>query len=409
MFYDNRAITAQVDVDFDIGPSYYNFIDVRYIGEPVLRERIFAADQNVTYITRTVNVTNITYRDNHVYSYGPDYNTLNRYSTRPIQRLSVQRETSVDPVAAVRSRSLMKVQGDRLVIAAPQTLQRPDTSEAPKSVKEKIAQAPVERGWEGLSDQKAQTELKQKMKAEDSKTVPPPTVQAVRQETAPSPAASAPATSAASATPPSNASPTPTAATSPAASKSVSPYKDQDKAKEKAKRNEKDSPKATPATTPDSSAAPAITPDARDQGKDRKREKVAPSASIPPSTGVTETVPPRPSDTEKAEKRKPKEKPPVPPADAAEKSALPPIPPRPVVQPQPDRKRDRLEPVKPDAAPQAPPQETAVGPSSKPPKNQGPKTEQAAPGPAADAPGNPPAREEGKKKKKDEPAPAPTP
>ncbi len=360
VFYDNRPITAQVDVEFDIGPSYYNFIDVRYVGEPVLRERIFAVDQNVTYISRTVNVTNITYRDNQVYNYGPDYNRLNRFSTRPIQRLSLQRETNVDPIAAVRSRSLMKVQGDRLVIAAPQTLQKPAASLAPKVVKEKIAQTPVERGWEGISDQKAQAELKQKMKAEDSKTVPPPSVQQVREETATSPAPPAPASSAASATPTSGASPAataPAAATSPAVSASVSPAKDKDKdkksdispapsvaapatpaataamtpEKEKAKPNEKVSPKTTPASAPDASVAPATTPDTRDKGKDKQKEKVVPSA-VPPSTGVTETAPPEPADTEKADKRKPKDKPPVPPVVSEEKRT--PLP----VQPQSDTK-----------------------------------------------------------------------
>ena len=40
--YEGRAITGQVDIQFGIGPLYYNFVDVRYIGEPVLRGRIFA-------------------------------------------------------------------------------------------------------------------------------------------------------------------------------------------------------------------------------------------------------------------------------------------------------------------------------------------------------------------------------
>jgi hypothetical protein len=421
VFYDYRPISAQVDIEFDIGPSYYNFIDVRYVGEPVLRERIFAVEQNMIYITRTVNVTNITYRDNRVYNYGPDYNTLNRYSTRPIQRLSLQRETTIDPLAAARSRSLMKVQGDRLVVAAPQTLRKPAPSSAPKVVKEKIAQAPVERGWEGISDQKAQAELKQKMKAEDSKTVAPPTVQAVREETAESPTASAPPTSTARATPDSGANPAataPAAATSPAVTASVSPdkVKDKDKDKDKTKRDEKVSPKITPATAPDASVAPASTPDARDKGKDKQREKVAPSASVPPSTDMPERAPAKPADTEKADKGK-KDKPPVPPAIPAEKSAPPPIAPRPNVQPQLDRKRERIEPVKPDAAPERPKPETAIEPSSKPPKNERPKNEPskreqiAPPAPAANAPANPPAREEGKRKKKekDEPAAAPTP
>src|ERR1700745_2137280 len=48
--YEGHPIGARVDIDFDIGPEYYNFIDARFIGEPVLRDRIFAPSQNVTYI-----------------------------------------------------------------------------------------------------------------------------------------------------------------------------------------------------------------------------------------------------------------------------------------------------------------------------------------------------------------------
>jgi Family of unknown function (DUF6600) len=475
-YYDYSPITAQVDIDFDIGPSYYNFIDVRYIGEPVLRERIFAADQNVTYITRTVNVTNITYRDNQVYNYGPDYGTLSRYSTRPIQRLSLQREVNVDPLEAVRSRSLMKVQGDRLVIAAPQTLQKSTTTVAPKVVKEKIAQAPVERGWEGMSDQKAQADLKQKMKAEDPKTVPPPSVQPVREESAVSPAPSAPATSTARATPSTGASPaatTPTIAGSPAASPSLSPAKDTDKGKDKdkdkdkkrdvspaptvsasatpaasavmtpgkdkAKRDEKDAPAATPGaslapgTTPtdpgDKSkgrqrekAAPSasVSPssrdhtrfdpmlktdkapptDTRDKGKNKQKDILAPSASIPPASGAMETAPPKSADTDKSDKRKPKEKPAVSPAEISIKSAPP---------PQPETKRERPEPAdgaKPDVAAERPKQDPAAEPASKRPKKEPAMKEQAAP----PAPANAPARDEGgKKQKKNEPATSPTP
>ena len=43
-----------------------------------------------------MNVTNITYTNSMVYNHGPDYDTLSRYSTRPIQRLSLEREANVD-------------------------------------------------------------------------------------------------------------------------------------------------------------------------------------------------------------------------------------------------------------------------------------------------------------------------
>jgi hypothetical protein len=188
-YWDESPITARVDIDFDIGPAYYNFIDVRYIGEPVLRERIFAPEQNVTYIARTVNVTNITYNNSAVYSYGPDFNTVSRYSNRAIQRLSLQRNSNVDPATAAKSNSVMKIEGDKLVIAAPQQFQRPTSKVAPKLVKEKIAEAPVERGWEPVGDPKAQAELKEKIKNEDPKSIPPPTVQA-SDKTATSPGAS---------------------------------------------------------------------------------------------------------------------------------------------------------------------------------------------------------------------------
>ena len=66
--YDKQPIGGNVDVTYDIGPEYYNFCDVRFIGEPVLRDRIFPAVQECTYITNTVNVTNIYVQNNIVYN-----------------------------------------------------------------------------------------------------------------------------------------------------------------------------------------------------------------------------------------------------------------------------------------------------------------------------------------------------
>lgn len=175
--YEGQPITGHVDVEFDIGPAYYNFVDVRYIGEPVVREHIFASSQNVTYINKTVNVTNITYKNSTVYNYGPDYETVNRYSTRPIPRLSLQHETNVDASATLKSGGHTKVQGNMLVISAPMKIQRSAQPSAPKNVKVKVAQAKIEHGWRGLSDPKAQADLKQKMQTEDANNVAPPSVQ----------------------------------------------------------------------------------------------------------------------------------------------------------------------------------------------------------------------------------------
>src|SRR5437763_8472681 len=64
--YEGTAITGAVDVTFGIGPLYYNFVDIRYIGEPVLRARLIEPARNVTIINNTVNVTNITYNNSIV-------------------------------------------------------------------------------------------------------------------------------------------------------------------------------------------------------------------------------------------------------------------------------------------------------------------------------------------------------
>jgi hypothetical protein len=170
--YEGQPIGASVDVEFDIGPQYYNFCDVRFIGEPVLRDRIFPPTQNITYIQNTVNVTNIRVQNNVVYNYGPDYNVVNRYSTRPIQRLSVERQPAGDLSAAVKSGALTRVQGNKLVVAAPQKISKPAPGIAPPRVKTKVAQPKVEHGWAGVQNK---AELEQKIKTENPKNVPPPT------------------------------------------------------------------------------------------------------------------------------------------------------------------------------------------------------------------------------------------
>ena len=183
--YESQPIGVNVDVAFDIGPEYYNFCDVRFIGEPVLRDRIIPRVQNITYITNTVNVTNIYVQNNTVYNYGPDYTVVNRYSSRPIQRLAIERQAATNLTTAVKSGTLTKVQGNKLLVAAPQKLAKAAPSAKPPAVKAKVAQPKIERGWKGVPNK---AELEQKIKAENPKNVPPPTRAAAREEGSPAPA-----------------------------------------------------------------------------------------------------------------------------------------------------------------------------------------------------------------------------
>ncbi len=286
--YEGRPIGDQVDIDFDIGPSYYNFVDVRYIGEPVLRERIFAPSQNITYINSTVNVTNITYSNNTVYNYGPDYNRLSAYSTRPIQRLALQRETNVDLNAAAQSGSLTKVQGNTLMVAAPQEFQKPAQSIAPKALKTKIEKPDLETGWSDVSDAKAKTELQAKMKKEDPKAIPPAQLQPKNPAalTAPSPTPIKPDTKEPAASPAETGrgnvltSPVPAASATPAVAE-----KEDGRGKGKGA-----SPVPSVPPAPNASPAGSVAPKA--DGKGKRDQLNVPEATVAPVKKPEATAPP---------------------------------------------------------------------------------------------------------------------
>ncbi|SRR6266540_535757 len=274
VIYEGQPIGARVDIEYDIGPEYYNFCDVRFIGEPVLRDRIFPPTQNITYITNTVNVTNITVQNNVVYNYGPDYNAVNTYSSRPIQRLTIERQTAADLSAAAKSGALTKVQGNKLVVAAPPKLAKAPPTVAPPAVKAKVAQPKIEHGWAGVPDK---AKLEQKIKTENPKNIPPPTRAAARPAGSP-PAVGASPPAAAGGKPPVSPGPrgkpgrVPPGATAAPAGVSPSPF-------------ERGKPK------PGATAAPAaISPSPFERGKPKPGARAgatmtppAPPAGVPPS------------------------------------------------------------------------------------------------------------------------------
>jgi len=274
--YDDRPISGQVDVEFDIGPDYYNFVDVRYIGEPVLRERIVQPTLNITYISNTVNVTNITYTNSVVYNHGPDYDMLSRYSTRPIRRMTLERDSNVELSVAAQSRGLTRVQGDKLIVAAPLKFEKAPKPIAPKMVKEKIDKPNVEHGWSGVSDPKAQADLKQKMKSEDPKKVPPPNVKPRdNAEAAQSPAGASPAAPAAGTSPAAVASPAganPVSSAAPA-SPAMTPQP---------KNRDQKLANPTPVPPVKSESSPAMTP----PGKNKKDRGEKPAPALTPSSAT---------------------------------------------------------------------------------------------------------------------------
>ena len=365
--YEGRPIGPQVDIEFDIGPEYYNFCEVRYIGEPVLRNYIAPRVQNVTYINNTVNVTNITVRNNVVYNYGPNYEVLSAHSTRPIQRLNIERQSAANLSAAAKSGALTKVQGNKLVVAAPPKLAKAPSTAKPPTVKTKVAQPKLNRGWAGVANE---AQLKQKIKTENPKNVPPPSGAAARGGGSPPPAAGASPTAPAAAGSPGASPARPGRAVSPAATPRgiTSPA-----ATPRATPPPRGTPPGRPGTFPAGKPTPA--PGAPGRALERGRPAPAPQPRLTPGRAPAEAASPG------AERKPPAAGPPSPPARRTP-------PPRPGAGPggqataPPTGRERRIERGPESPTPRQPGGGTANAPEQARPRPQGAPPTGAGPGEA---------------------------
>src|SRR6266550_2203037 len=94
------GISTWADHEYDIGPDYYTFINIRDFGsDSYLRGGlIFDRGRNVTIINQTINITNIAYNRSVTYAGGPNFFNLNqaiqRQGGRPIATTNVNRLNS---------------------------------------------------------------------------------------------------------------------------------------------------------------------------------------------------------------------------------------------------------------------------------------------------------------------------
>ncbi len=94
------GISTWADHEYDIGPDYDTFINIRDFGsDSYLRGGlIFDRGRNVTIINQTINITNIAYNRSVTYAGGPNFFNLNqaiqRQGGRPIATTNVNRLNS---------------------------------------------------------------------------------------------------------------------------------------------------------------------------------------------------------------------------------------------------------------------------------------------------------------------------
>lgn len=170
-FRRDIAISSWADSYYDIGPSYYSFVEVRQFGAPRLREVVLPPRENVTIINETRNITNISYRNNVVYNGGPEYDVIVKESAQPIRRLRLERRTEVDAAGgALRAEAFRpQVQGDALRILTPPI--EPTAQAAPRRIARKVEKVEVNRGWRDVADKAQAEQLRARMRAEAK---PPP-------------------------------------------------------------------------------------------------------------------------------------------------------------------------------------------------------------------------------------------
>ena len=162
-FTRSVGFSARVDVDFDIGPMNFSFVNVRDFGSRRLSRVIIAPTQNVTIINRTTNITNISYVNNTVINNGPQYDVIARESAQPIRRMKLDRHEEFEG----NLRAVEK--GDSLRVAAPTFDAKP--ASAPRKVVAKVENAEINRGWKRAGTDAEVAKLRSKIKDEPVRPV----------------------------------------------------------------------------------------------------------------------------------------------------------------------------------------------------------------------------------------------
>jgi len=141
--YRGQGWSAGVDVQFNIGPSWFNFVGIKDFGSPIYR-RCLPLAENRVIVANTTNITNIYIENKQVICGGPRYKAVSERVGRPLPfyRLDVNSNPrpSRDPLAM-----RPQIQGDRLTVSAPNLDAGWNDRLKPIRVKERIATVNLDR------------------------------------------------------------------------------------------------------------------------------------------------------------------------------------------------------------------------------------------------------------------------
>jgi len=158
-FSTSVGIHPWCDNYYDIGPSAFAFIRIGDFGRPSYRESYLPPQQSFGFFNRTTNITNITYNNNVINNYGPQYQRV----SEAVQRQGGQQlpNYKINYAAQTQANAAFKTeaQGNQLNIFAPPPALKPTATVRPKVTKE-LGKTQADRGWRNVPEAQAK-ELRQ--------------------------------------------------------------------------------------------------------------------------------------------------------------------------------------------------------------------------------------------------------
>jgi hypothetical protein len=147
------------DAYYDIGPIAYAFIRIGDFARPSYREYCVPPQESLGFYNRTINITNITYNNNVINSYGPQYERVSQLvhqqGGQPLASYKINYAAQTQANAAFKT----SVQGNQLNVIAPPPRLRPSATVKPQVARE-LGRAQVDRGWQNVPEAQAK-ELRQ--------------------------------------------------------------------------------------------------------------------------------------------------------------------------------------------------------------------------------------------------------
>ena len=161
--FDRRTgIHHWADSYYDLGPEEYSFVPTNEFGSQRIEQTVVPQERNITIVSQTINVTNITYNNAMIVNQGPNYEDLSHRSRQPIARLRLERGGKFEDGD---SRAI--VRGEVISMAAP-FIAPAQRRGRPARVKETIGDMVVDHDATEGAERSAAEKARAKMRAEST-------------------------------------------------------------------------------------------------------------------------------------------------------------------------------------------------------------------------------------------------